>query len=41
MVSKGLLLEVLEEVFTKLLLQTIAVESKEALQTIPVGRERK
>lgn len=38
MVSKRLLLEVLEDVLTKLLLQTVAVESKEALQTIPVWR---
>ena len=43
MVSKRLLLEVLEDVLTKLFLQTVAVESEEALQTIPVGRgeERK
>ena len=43
MVSKRLLLEVLEDVLTKLLLQTVAVESEEALQTIPVWRreERK
>ena len=38
MVSKCLLLEVLEDVLTKLFLQTVAVESEEALQTIPVGR---
>ena len=37
MILECLCLEVIEELQTKFLLQTIAIETEEALQTIPLG----